>query len=154
MKPTRYSVLVAIAVLAGAASYALTAAFYSDLPSLPIIGPIFLAALAAAEGYTAITTSARLAGRPGTQPIHPLTVARIAVLAKSTSPVAALAVGGYAGFLIHVSSVDSTQASSDVRTAAIGVGASLLLVAAALAMERVCRVKPPKTPEASDPSHS
>jgi hypothetical protein len=151
VKPTRYSVLIVIATIACGASYALTSAFYSDLPSLPIIGPIFLVVLAAAEGYTAATTSARLAGKPRTQPIHPLTVARIAALAKSTSPVAALFVGGYTGFLIHVARLESPQASSDVRTAAIGVAASMLLVVAALAMERVCRVKPPKSPDTSPP---
>ena len=60
---------------------------------------MLLVVLAAAEGYTAVTTSARLAGRPGTQPIHPITVARIAALAKATSPVAAVFAGCYAGFL-------------------------------------------------------
>ena len=144
MKPTRVSVLIAVALIAGVAGYLLTTAYYSDVPSLPLYGPIFLLVLAAAEAYTASTTAARLAGRPGTKPIHPITVARIAALAKATSPIGALAAGAYAGFLGHVAGIDSPQATRDVRTAAVGAAAGLLLVVAALFMERVCRVKTPK----------
>jgi drug/metabolite transporter (DMT)-like permease len=146
VKPTRLSVLALVAVVAGAVGYVLTSAFYNDLPPLPLYAPIFLAVLAAAEGYTAATTAARLAGRPGTQPIHPLTVARIAALAKATSPVAALAAGAYAGCLAYVAQLSGPHARDDLRTAAFGVAASVLLTVAALAMERVCRVKTPKTP--------
>jgi len=146
VKPTRVSVLVLLAAAAGGIGYLLTSSFYADLPPLPLYAPVFLVVLAAAEGYTAATTAARLAGRPGTQPIHPLTVARIAALAKATSPVAALAAGAYAGCLAYVAQLSGPHARDDLRTAAIGVGASVLLAVAALAMERVCRVKTPKTP--------
>ena len=150
MKPTRLSVLAVLAVVAGVVSYLLTSAFYGDLPPLPLYAPIFLIVLAAAEGYTAVTTSARLAGRPGTQPIHPLTVARIAALAKATSPVAALATGAYAGVLVYVAQLSSSHARDDLRTSIVGVAASLLLTVAALGMERVCRVKTPNTPPEDD----
>src|SRR3954452_12763310 len=146
MKPTRITVLVALALVTGLASYLLTSAFYNDLPPLPLLGPIFLVVLAAAEAYTAVTTAARLAGRPGTQPIHPLTVARIAVLAKATSPVAALAAGAYAGVLAYVAQLSAPLARDDLRTSIVGVAASLLLTVAALGIERVCRVKTPKPP--------
>src|SRR3954452_7351777 len=136
MKPTRITVLVALALVTGLASYLLTSAFYNDLPPLPLLGPIFLVVLAAAEAYTASTTAARLAGRPGTQPIHPLTVARIAVLAKATSPVAALAIGAYAGCLGYVAQLSGPHPRDDLRTSAVGVGAALVLAIAALAMER------------------
>jgi hypothetical protein len=142
VRPTRISVLLALLVIAGVVAYLLTSNYYSDVPSPPLYGPVFLVLLAAAEGYTAATTSARLAGRSGTKPIHPLTVARIAVLAKATSPVAALAAGAYAGFIGYVARVTSPQASTDLRVGAVGVGAAVVLAVAALAMERVCRVKP------------
>ena len=141
MKPTRLSSLVILTAAAGVVAYILTSSFYSDLPPLPLYAPIFLAVLAAAEGYTAATTAARLAGRPGTQPIHPLTVARIAALAKATSPVAALAAGGYAGCLGYVAQLSAPHARDDLRTSIVGVAASVVLAVAALAMERVCRVK-------------
>ena len=143
MKPTRIPVLVALALLAGAVAYLLTSNFYADLPALPLYGPVFLVVLAAAEGYTAATTKARLEGRPRTQPIHPITVARIAALAKATSPVAALAAGAYAGCLGYVARLDGPHPADDLRTSIVGVVASVLLVVAALAMERVCRVKTP-----------
>jgi len=144
VKPTRLSTLLGLAAVAGVVLYALTSSFYGDLPPLPLYGPVFLVLLAAAEGYTASTTAARLAGRPRTEPIHPITVARIAALAKATSPVAALFAGGYAGFLAYVVQVEGPHAAADVRACAVGLAASLALVGAALWMERVCRVKPPK----------
>ena len=143
MRPTRPAVLVALAVVAGAVSYLLTSNFYADFPPLPLYGPVFLVLLAAAEGYTASTTRARLAGRPGTQPIHPITVARIAALAKATSPVSALFAGGYAGFLGYVAQLDGPHPRSDLRACVAGLAASAILTAAALAMEHVCRVKSP-----------
>jgi Protein of unknown function (DUF3180) len=143
VRPTRPSLLLALAALAGVALYALTSNFYGDLPALPLYGPVFLVLLAAAEGYTASTTAARLAGRPRTEPIHPITVARIAALAKATSPVAAVFAGAYAGFLAYVVQVDGPHAAADVRACIVGLVASLALVGAALAMERVCRVKRP-----------
>ena len=143
MRPTRPAVLLAVAVAAGVVSYLLTSNLYADLPSLPLYGPVFLVLLAAAEGYTASTTRARLAGRPRTEPIHPITVARIAALAKATSPVAALLAGGYAGFLGYVAQLDGPHPRSDLRACVAGVAASAVLTAAALAMEHVCRVKSP-----------
>jgi hypothetical protein len=143
MRPTRPTVLVALALLAAAVSYLLTSSYYADLPSLPLYGPVLLVLLAAAEGYTASTTRARLGGRPGTAPIHPITVARIAALAKATSPVAALFAGGYAGFLGYVAQLDGPHPAADLRACIAGLVASVVLVAAALAMEHVCRVKSP-----------
>jgi hypothetical protein len=143
MRPTRIPVLVAAAVLAGVAAYFLTRSFYADVQSPPVFAPLWLLLLAIAESYTASTTSARLAGRPRTKPINPIVVARLAALAKASSPVGALATGGYAGFLGYVASANGTQTGADTRTAAIGVGCSLALTVAALLLERVCRVKRP-----------
>ena len=149
MKPTRIAALVVLAVLAGGAGYLLTRSFYADLASPPRFAPLWLLLLAVAEGYTAAMTRARLAGRSGTRPPDPIVVARLAALAKASSPVGALAAGGYAGFLLHVARVSSPQATSDTRTAALGIGCSLLLAMAALLLEHVCRVK---SPPDDDPS--
>ena len=143
MKPTRIRVLVVAAVVAGVAAYLLTAALYNDVQSPSVFAPLWLLLLAIAEGYIAATTSARLAGRARTRPINPIVVARLAALAKASSPVGALAAGAYAGFLGYVASANGTQTGADTRTAAIGVGCSLALTVAALLLERVCRVKRP-----------
>lgn len=143
MRPTRIPILLVFAVAAGVAAYFLTSAFYVDVQSPPVYAPLWLLLLALAEAYTASTTSARLAGRPRTKPINPLVVARLAALAKATSPVGALATGAYAGFLGYVASATGPETGRDTRTAAIGVACSLVLVIAALVLERVCRVKRP-----------
>jgi hypothetical protein len=141
VKPTRISVLVLIAVATGAAAFLLTRHYYADLPSPARYWPITLLLVALAELYTAYTTAARLAGRA--RPIHPIAVARLAALAKASSPVGAVMAGGYAGFLVHVSRIDGSQAGIDTVTAALGTGFGIALTVCALVLERVCRVKTP-----------
>ena len=152
MKPTRIGVLVGLAVLAGGLGYVFTRSYYASVQSPSVLAPLSLLLLALAEGYTASLTHGRLTGRPGTRPINPLVVARLAALAKATSPVGALATGAYVGFLVHVAQTSSAAARHDTRTAAVGVGCSVGLVVAALALERVCRAKPPDDDE-SDIGH-
>lgn len=151
VRPTRWPVLVLVAAVAGGVSYLLTRAFYVDVQSPPQYAPLWLLLLAIAEAYTAHTTAGRLAGRPRTRPINPLVVARLAALAKASSPVAALFAGGYAGFLGLVATQSGPHANTDTRTAIVGVVCSVALVAAGLWLERVCRVKaPPDEPDSAN----
>jgi hypothetical protein len=151
VKPTRIVVLLALAVIAGGLAYLLTRGYYANLESPPRYAPLWLMLLAVAEAYTALLTRARLAGRHSTRPPNPLVVARLAVLAKASSPVGALAVGAYTGFLIYVARENSEVAHDDTRTAILGIACSVALVAAALLLERICRVKaPPDDPTATD----
>lgn len=143
MRPTRPWVLVLLALVAGAIAYVLTAQFYADVQSPPTFAPLTLLLIALAEAYLASTTRARMAGRPGTKPIEPIFVAKLAALAKASSPVGALALGAYTGFLIHVARTTGTAADKDTKTAALGMGCSLGLVIGALLLERVCRSRPP-----------
>jgi hypothetical protein len=150
VKPTRAPVLVALVLFAGVASYVLTRLFYADVPSPPTIAPLWLLLLALTEAYTAQLTRGRLVGRTGTKPINPLVVARLAALAKASSPVGALATGAYAGFLAKVAMTDGPAAHNDTRTAIAGVACGVVLTVAALALERVCRVKPPPDEPSAD----
>ncbi|MDQ1705999.1 MAG: hypothetical protein QOF18_2365 [Frankiaceae bacterium] len=143
MRPTRWWVLLILAVVAGGVSYALTRTFYVDVQSPPVYAPLWLLLLGLALAYTASVTRARLSGRPGTKPINPIVVARLAALAKACSPVGALAFGAYAGFFVYVVQTSSPPARTDTRTAALGLGCSLVLAGAALLLERVCRVNRP-----------
>lgn len=143
MKPTNPWVLAALVLVAGGLAYVLTAQFYSDFPSPPRYAPLSILLVALAEAYIASTTHARMNGRPGTKPIEPIFVAKLAALAKASSLVGALALGAYTGFLIHVARTTSTVADADTRTAALGMGCSLGLVIAALVLERVCRARRP-----------
>lgn len=148
MRPTKISVLVLIAVVAGADAYLLTRHYYADVPSPARYWPVTLLLVGVAELYTAYATAARLAGR--SRPIHPIAVARLAALAKASSPVGAVMAGGYAGFLVHVSRLDGSQAGTDTVTAALGTAFGLVLVVCALILERVCRVKAPPASGSDD----
>jgi Protein of unknown function (DUF3180) len=143
VKPTRPWVLAVLVLLAGGVAYVLTAQFYSDVPSPPRYAPLSILLVALAEAYTAALTRARMSGRPGTRPIDPIFIAKLAALAKASSPVGALALGAYTGFLIDVAQTTSTVADADTRTAALGMGCSLGLVIAALVLERACRARRP-----------
>ena len=133
--------LVLMAVLTGAVAYLVTRRYYADVPSPARYWPVTLLLVGLGELYTAYTTAARRAGRG--RPIHPIAVARLAALAKASSPVGAIMAGGYAGFLVHVSRLDGPQPSSDTVTAALGTAFGLVLVVCALVLERACRVKTP-----------
>jgi Protein of unknown function (DUF3180) len=143
MRPTRWPLLVLVALVAGVVGYVVTRSSYADLPTPKVVALLWIALLAIAELYVALMTRARLAGRAGTKAINPLVVARFVALAKASSVVGALAAGAYGGFLVWVAQLSTPSASQDTRTAAFGVGFSLLLVAAALFLEHVCRVPKP-----------
>ncbi|ASW57019.1 DUF3180 domain-containing protein [Plantactinospora sp. KBS50] len=140
MGPTRPASLVVAALVAAALAWLLISAFYADIPALPWLPAVTLAGLAVLEAYAAITTRARIERRPGREPVEPLTVARYAVLAKASSLVGAIFAGFWAG-LTGWLAVERTRAASDDLPAAVaGLVASLALIAAALWLERSCRV--------------
>lgn len=151
MKPTRASLLLLVAAVAGGIAYLVTRSQFNSLPTPTIYALSWLVLLAFAELYMALMTRARLAGRHGTRPINPLVVARLVALAKASSIVGAVATGGYAGYLAWVAKIDSVTADRDTRTAAFGVGFGLVLVAGALFLERVCRVPKGKDDDEWEP---
>ena len=145
MKPTRVGVLVACCVVAGALSYLIVREVYTSIPRLPPLAPASLGLIALVEGVLAVGTRNRLLRKPGTHPVEPMLVARYAALAKASSLVGALALGAYAGVLGYVLPLrDAPQPRNDAVVAAFGAAAGLAVVIAAYALERVCRVKPPK----------
>lgn len=143
--------LVAIALVTGGVTYAVTRSSYDSLPRPSDLVLFWLGLLIIAEFYIAVMTRARLAGRSGTRPIDPLVVARFVALAKASAIVGALAAGGYAGFLLWVVRLDSPDANADTRVSAIGVALGVLLVAVALFLEHVCKV--PKREDDDDWQH-
>jgi hypothetical protein len=141
MRPTRWQLLGLAALVTGAVAYLVTKSWYDELPTPNVVALLWLALLAIAECYLAVMTRARLAGRSGTRPINPLVVARFAALAKASSLVGSLGVGGYAGFFSWVVRLGSPAANRDTTTSALGALLALLLVAAGLFLESVCRVR-------------
>ncbi|WP_372444032.1 DUF3180 domain-containing protein [Micromonospora antibiotica] len=146
MGPTRFSTLVVAALAAAALAWLLISSFYySGIPRLPWLPVVTLAALAVLEAYAAVNTRGRIERKPGREPVNPLLVARFVVLAKASALAGAIFLGFYVG-LTGWLFVEPTNAAIEDRPAAgAGALASLALVAAALWLERSCRV-----PESDD----
>jgi hypothetical protein len=116
--------------------------WYFELPSLPVLPALTLLALAIVEFVLAQQTKARIERKPGRPPVEPLAVARYVVLAKASSLAGAI----FAGFTIAVTiwlAIEAQRidhAARGLPAAAVFAGASLALVAAALWLEKACRV--------------
>ncbi|MFI6074965.1 DUF3180 domain-containing protein [Actinoplanes sp. NPDC051343] len=152
MRPTSVSVLIVAALAAAAVGWLLLSFSYSLLPQLPWSPVIVLAVLAVAEGLLAQNTSARIQRKPGAPRVDPLAVARYVALAKASALVGALSAGFSAGLLAWLV-LEPTKAARDDRPPAIGgLIAAVLLVGAALWLERACRVPP--EPDRTDESDS
>lgn len=157
MTPTRVPSLVLTALLAALAAWLLAdgrllpGVTYGDLPRVPVAAPLALVLLAVVELGMARVVRDRLRrrrdarGRPLGRALHPMQVARAAVLAKASSPAGALLLGAYAGLLVWL--VPSSVTGERVVTA-VAAGAALALVVAALVLERACRT--PDEPRAQD----
>jgi hypothetical protein len=139
--PTRVWSLVAIGAACAAVSWLVLRLVYTVLPPLPWTAVPALLLLAIAESWSGRNLRTRLSGRMGSKPILPIAVARMAALAKASSLAGALIGGLTAGFLIYVSgSLDKATPRSDALVAASTAVAALLLVMAALYLERGCRI--------------
>lgn len=150
MNQTRVSVLLQIAVVVAVLGYVLAARAFGSVP-FPSYGPAPVALLAVAELLIARVVRDRLRarvrgtapGRPGPgKVLHPMQVARAAVLAKASSVTGAVVAGCYAGILVWTLPQRGVLASADRSAAVAGLtaSASVLLVVAALVLERTCRL--------------
>jgi hypothetical protein len=139
--PTRVWSLVAVGAACAAVSWLVLRLVYTVLPPLPWTAVPALLLLAIAESWSGRNLRTRLSGRMGSKPILPIAVARMAALAKASSLAGALIGGLTAGFLIYVSgSLDKATPRSDALVAASTAVAAILLVMAALYLERGCRI--------------
>ena len=152
MTPSRPSVLVSLAAGFALLGYLLAVTAYGSLPPLPLLAPFTLAVLAVVELVMARLVHQRLSGRlaPGARPLHPLQVARAAVLARASSTAGAVLLGAYAGLLVWAlqSGGQSPATDRDIPVAGLSVAFSAALVLAALLLERTCRT--PDLPARTD----
>lgn len=147
MRPTRPSVLAALVLGFGALAYLVAVLAYGSLPLLPRYAPVSVVLLAVVELGMAKVVRDRLehrldaAGRPKGRPLHPMQVARAAVLAKASSAGGAVLLGLYGGLLAWTLPRRNALAASgsDALVAALSAAACLGLVLAALLLERACR---------------
>lgn len=151
LRPTNPATLFVVALAAAAISWVLIGRYYGEVPQLTWFPALTLLLLAILEAIAARAIKARIDRRPGTEPVEPLVVARVVVLAKASSVAGALFTGVYGGVLVWVWAESSTNqsAAADIAPAAQGLAAALLLVAAALWLERSCRI--PESDQDRDP---
>ncbi|MFF8974371.1 DUF3180 domain-containing protein [Streptomyces sp. NPDC014995] len=147
MRELRIRMLVGVFVVAGVLSWAGARLWNSigTLPSVPLAAPIVLAAIAAILLATALSLRARLKAqrerRPEAKGVDPLMAARAVVFGQSSALVAALVAGMYGGtgvFLLE--SLDIPARRDQAVYAGFSVLAGVAVIAAALFLERVCRL--------------
>jgi len=158
VRPTRPGPLLALVVGFAVLLYALADWAYGSLPALPVPAPVTLVLLAVTELGMAKVVTDRLAhrldgrGRPRGRPLHPMQVARAAVLAKASSTAGAVLLGAYGGLFAWTlpRRAELAVAERDALIASTTALSALGLVAAALVLERACRT--PHGPDDLDPA--
>jgi uncharacterized membrane protein YfcA len=117
---------------------------YSSFPPLPWTAVPALLLLAVAEAWSGRNVRARIQRRPGSKPLVPMAVARMAVLAKASALVGVIFGGLAAGFLSYLGGLVGRPAPrTDAITAAATLISALVLTTAALYLERCCRAPQP-----------
>jgi hypothetical protein len=146
-------VLLGIAVVTGALSYGGIELWLNNgsaPPGVPVLAPVVLLLLAGVALATALALRARFRAqrerRVDAKPVDPLVAARAVVFAKASSLVAALIAGLYGGYGLYLwMHLDNDVRREQAARCGFSVGAALLLVVAALFLERVCKV--PEDPD-------
>ena len=155
MRELRIRVLIGVFVVAGILSWAGARLWNSigTLPGVPLAAPIVLALIAVVLLATALSLRARFKAqrerRPGAKGVDPLMAARAVVFGQASALVAALVAGMYGGtgvFLLEL--LDIPTRRDQAFYAGFSVLAGLGVIAAALFLERVC-----KLPEDDDQDH-
>jgi hypothetical protein len=137
--------LVAVFVLAGAIGWAvgtlLIGQFGRILP-VPWLAAMTVWLVAIALAIWTLISRPRLLKRDGHQPMPPLVAARSAALALAASRAGAVVAGFYLGLSIATAPQMGTPSGFVTFWAGVATSAgSLALIAAALWLERLCRVR-------------
>nr|WP_202458848.1 DUF3180 domain-containing protein [Streptomyces sp. SID5464] len=143
----RIRVLAGVFVVAGVLSWAGARLWNSvgTLPSVPLAAPIVLALIAVVLLATALSLRARLKAQRERQPdakgVDPMMAARAVVFGQASALVAALVAGMYGGtgvFLLE--SLDIPARRDQAIYAGFSVLAGIGVIAAAIFLERVCKL--------------
>ncbi|MGJ5754223.1 uncharacterized protein DUF3180 [Streptomyces puniciscabiei] len=147
MRELRIRVLAGVFFVAGLLSWAGARLWNSigTLPSVPLAAPIVLALIAVVLLATALSLRARFRAqrerRPGAKGVDPLMAARAVVFGQASALVAALVAGMYGGtgvFLLEL--LDIPARRDQAFYAGFSVLAGIGVIAAALFLERVCKL--------------
>ncbi|MET7327378.1 DUF3180 domain-containing protein [Nonomuraea sp. NPDC005650] len=141
MRPTRPGLLVGVFVVIALIAWAVVRRNYSGMYLLPWTAIPTVLLLAIGEGYSAWVTKARIARKPNTKPVEPLSVARLAALAKASAYAGAVFGGLFAGFALYtVQLLDRETPRSEFFVATGSFVACVALICAALYLEHACRI--------------
>lgn len=147
MRELRIRLLAGVFVVAGILSWAGARLWNSvgTLPSVPLAAPVVLALIAVVLLATALSIRARLKAqrerRPEAKGVDPLMAARAVVFGQASALVAALVSGMYGGtgvFLLE--SLDIPARRDQAIYAGFSVLAGIAVIAAAIFLERVCKL--------------
>jgi uncharacterized SAM-binding protein YcdF (DUF218 family) len=153
VRELRIRVLAGVFVVAGVLSWAGARLWTSlgTLPSVPLAAPIVLALIAVVLLATALSLRSRLKAqrerRPEAKGVDPLMAARAVVFGQASALVAALVAGMYGGTgVVLLESLDIPARRDQAIYAGFSVLGGIAVIAAALFLERVC-----KLPEDDEP---
>jgi hypothetical protein len=147
VRELRIRVLAGVFVVAGILSWAGARLWNSvgTLPSVPLAAPIVLALIAVVLLATALSLRARLKAQrdrvPEAKGVDPLMAARAVVFGQASALVAAMVAGMYGGtgvFLLEL--LDIPARRDQAIYAGFSVVAGIGVIAAALFLERVCKL--------------
>jgi CheY-like chemotaxis protein len=146
MKATRPAFLIALVLVVALITWAVLEVAYVSLPPLPWTAVPTLLLLALGEAFTGWNVLRRIRRKPGTRPVEPLVVARMAALGKASAHAAAVLAGVFAGFALGLADALDKQTPRDDFFVSLGTFlAAVVLVGAAFFLEYACRV--PNDPE-------
>jgi hypothetical protein len=144
LHPTNPATLIVAGLGAAAVGWIMIARDYNDFPSLTWLPTFITIGLAVLELIAARATKARIERRPGAMPVDPLIAVRFVILAKASSLVGALFAGFFGAVALWLLAERGrlAAASGDLPPAVGGFVGAILLLVAALMLERACRVPP------------
>ncbi|MFJ9180835.1 DUF3180 domain-containing protein [Streptomyces sp. NPDC102360] len=159
MKQLRIRTLVGLFAVAGVLSWAGARLWDSlgTLPKVPLAAPIVLAVIAVVLLATALSLRSRLRAqrerRPEAKGVDPMMAARALVFGQASALVAALVAGMYGGtgvFLLE--SLDVPAHRDQAIYAGLSVLTGIGVVAAAIFLERICKLPEDEDPEEAAPA--
>ncbi|MEV5594118.1 DUF3180 domain-containing protein [Streptomyces sp. NPDC052496] len=148
MKQLHIKALVGLFLAAGVLAWAGARLWdsFGTLPSVPLASPVVLALIAAVLAATAVSLRSRLKAqrerRPDARGVDPLVAARAVVFGQASALVASLAAGVYGGVGVFLltTGLDVDPRREQAIHAGFSVLAGAAVVAAALFLERVCKL--------------
>ncbi|CAM5511555.1 DUF3180 domain-containing protein [Streptomyces atroolivaceus] len=147
MKQLRLGLLAGLFAGAGVLSWGGARLWDSlgTLPSVPLAAPVVLAVIAVVLLATALSIRARLRAqrerRPGAKGVEPMMAARAVVFGQASALVAALVAGMYGGTGVFLlGSLDVPPRRDQAIYAGFAVLAGIAVIAAAVFLERVCKL--------------